>query len=80
MENILDYYEVVNIYNYEEWEEQFKERYVELFSKYDYILGDQSAGILRLTGFMKEDFEKEYQYHLKHRCAYDAPYFIIKKK
>lgn len=80
MDDILKLYEVVKVHNYVAWEVQFLERYVELYSKYDYILGDQSAGLLRITGFMSDNFEEEYNYHLTHRCAYDAPYFIIKKK
>ncbi len=77
---ILSLYEEIRKYKIDDWEEIFLARYVDLYDKYDYIIGDLSADILRLTGFYESNFKKHSKYHIKKRCAYDAPYFILKKK
>ncbi len=78
MNELLEQYEVINVHKFDDWKEAFTLRYVDLYAKYDYILGDMSAGVLRLTGFYDKSFESEHKNHLKKMCAYDAPYFIIK--
>ncbi len=80
MSELLDQYELIKVHKYDNWQEEFCERYVDLYGKYEYILGDLSAGVLRLTGFYKKSFESEHKNHLRKQCAYDAPYFIIKLK
>ncbi|MFV0424767.1 MAG: YutD-like domain-containing protein [Bacilli bacterium] len=76
---LVNQYEVIEIYKFDDWQEDFSNRYVDLYGKYDYILGDLSAGILRLTGFYQKSFESEHKHHLKKVCAYDAPFFILKQ-
>ncbi len=78
MNELLEQYEVISVHKFDAWKAVFVERYVDLYAKYDYILGDMSAGVLRLTGFYEKSFESEHKNHLKRMCAYDAPYFIIK--
>lgn len=78
MNDLVRQYEVVELYKFDDWQEAFAERYVDLYGKYDYILGDLSAGVLRLTGFYQKSFQSEHKNHLRKRCAYDAPFFIIK--
>ncbi len=78
MNELVRQYEVVELYKFDDWQEAFTSRYVDLYGKYDYILGDLSAGVLRLTGFYKKSFQSEHKNHLRKRCAYDAPFFIIK--
>lgn len=78
MRELIEQYEVIHLHKFDEWKEPFFERYVSIYAKYDYILGDMSAGVLRLTGFYEANFDKDHKHHLNKMCAYDAPYFIIK--
>ncbi len=80
MNEIVNCYTLVKTHKIDNWEELLITRYVALFDKYDYIIGDLSANMLRITGFYSKDFEKKSKYHIRKRCAFDAPYFIIKKK
>ncbi len=80
MNEIIESYTLVKNHKIDDWEELLMTRYVALFDKYEYIIGDLSANVLRITGFYSKDFEKKSKHHIKKRCAYDAPYFIIKKK
>lgn len=78
MLELLKQYEVVHLHKFDDWKEAFFERYVSLYDKYDYIVGDMSAGVLRLTGFYHDNFEDDHKHHINKRCAYDAPHFILK--
>jgi len=67
-------------------QEAFEERYAHVLDKYDYILGDYSAEMLRLKGFYKDDTKLNTEYKFKNikrflnnSCAFDCPYFLIKK-
>lgn len=80
-------YEVIenqrNGYN----EDEFKARYSEILTKYDYIVGDWGYGQLRLRGFFDDQNHKatfdtkistlsEYLYEY---CNFGCSYFVVKK-
>lgn len=75
-EIIKDYREAFDV-------EKFKKKYTDTLDKYDVIVGDIAADMLRLKGFT---LNKEHLSHvstipdyLSESCNYNAPYFIIKK-
>lgn len=63
---------------------KFNEKYIDdLFDKYPYIVGDISATILRLKGFLEED-QGPYSYkkipdYLNESCNMNTAYFILKR-
>ncbi len=62
----------------------FEEKYIEeCFDKYIYIVGDISAGILRLKGFDTNPKSKNYfgliNDYLETACAIGCPYYILKR-
>lgn len=68
-------------------EEALQERYSEILSKYDYIVGDWGYGQLRLKGFFddqnpKSSYDtkistlKDYLYEY---CNFGCQYFVLKK-
>ncbi len=68
-------------------EQAFRERYSEILSRYDYIVGDWGYGQLRLKGFFDDQNQKatfdtkistlsEYLYEY---CNFGCPYFVLKK-
>ena len=68
-------------------EEAFKERYSDILSRYDYIVGDWGYGQLRLKGFFEDTNQKatfdtkistltEYIYEF---CNFGCAYFVVKK-
>lgn len=62
----------------------FEEKYIEeCFDKYIYIVGDISAGILRLKGFDTNPKSKNYfgliSDYLETACAMGCPYYILKR-
>ena len=68
-------------------EEAFKERYSDILSRYDYIVGDWGYGQLRLKGFFEDSNQKatfdtkistltEYIYEF---CNFGCAYFVVKK-
>ena len=68
-------------------EEAFLNRYSEILTKYDYIVGDWGYGQLRLKGFFDDHNQKasfdtkistvsEYLYEF---CNFGCAYFILKK-
>ncbi|EUJ44650.1 MULTISPECIES: YutD family protein [Listeria] len=68
-------------------EEAFTERYSDILSRYDYIVGDWGYDQLRLKGFFDDDNRKatydtkistlkEYLYEY---CNFGCKYFVIKK-
>ncbi|WP_097160431.1 YutD family protein [Bacillus oleivorans] len=81
------HYEVIEDYREGFQEEAFRERYSDILSKYDYIVGDWGYGQLRLRGFFddqnpKAAFDnkistlKEYLYEY---CNFGCAYFVVKK-
>ncbi|WP_373893225.1 YutD family protein [Virgibacillus natechei] len=77
IENIKDGFE----------EEAFKERYSDILSKYDYIVGDWGYEQLRLKGFYNDHNKKappdikiaaldDYLYEY---CNFGCAYFVLKK-
>jgi len=63
---------------------KFQERYVKVtFDKYTYIVGDVSSEKLRLKGFSKDPKSKRGFKHipdyLNESCAFNGPYFILKR-
>jgi uncharacterized protein YutD len=69
--------------------EAFKERYSEVLSKYDYIVGDWGYSQLRLRGFYDDQNKKAKstydnkistldEYIIEY-CNFGCPYFVLKK-
>lgn len=68
-------------------EEAFRERFSDILSKYDYIVGDWGYGQLRLKGFFSDQNQKasfdtkigtltEYLYEY---CNFGCAYFVVKR-
>lgn len=68
-------------------EEVFKDRYSDILTRYDYIVGDFGYGQLRLKGFFEDNNPKatfdtkistltEYLYEY---CNFGCAYFVVKK-
>ena len=68
-------------------EEALRERFSDILSKYDFIVGDWGYGQLRLKGFFSDYHPKapfdskigalrEYLYEY---CNFGCPYFVLKK-
>lgn len=70
-EVIKDYKEALEI-------KVFNERYVEYLDKYDYIVGDYSADMLRFKGFTEENKNTIPDY-LMESATPNAPYFVLKR-
>ncbi|RBW71284.1 YutD family protein [Bacillus taeanensis] len=80
-------YELVENFK-EGWnEEEFKARYSDILTKYDYIIGDWGYNQLRLKGFFEDTHPKatydtkisslsEYVYEY---CNFGCAFFVIKK-
>ena len=68
-------------------EEAFKNRYVELLNKYDYIVGDWGYQQLRLKGFFEDTNPKSTHDtkistlpdYIFEYCNFGCPYFVLKK-
>lgn len=58
--------------------DDFNQRYVDYFDKYSYIVGDYSAGLLRLKGFNQKNYETIPDYIVE-SCAPNCAYYIVKK-
>lgn len=56
----------------------FNERYVKYLDRYDYIVGDYSADMLRFKGFTNENYKKIPDY-LMESATPNAPYFVLKR-
>lgn len=67
--------------------EAFKERYNEVLSRYDYIVGDWGYGQLRLKGLFEETnrnaaFDQKIGFldeYIQEYCNFGCPYFVVKK-
>lgn len=81
------HYEVMEDFREGFNEEAFRERYSEILTKYDFIVGDWGYGQLRLRGFFddqnpKATFDnkistlKEYLYEY---CNFGCAYFVLKR-
>ena len=71
-ELIKDYKEALEV-------KAFNERYVAYLNKYQYIVGDYSADMLRLKGFTKDNYETIPDY-LMESATPNAPYFVLKRQ
>ena len=77
---ILNYRDALN-------KEELETKLTDLYSDYDYIVGDIAYNKLRLKGFYKENNKKvkdlnNYKYvdtYLKKYCAPDCRHFILEK-
>lgn len=80
-------YEIIEDYREAFKEDAFLDRYSEILTKYDYIMGDWGYGQLRLKGFFedrshKATFDtkigtmKDYLYEY---CNFGCAYFVVKK-
>jgi len=68
---IKDYKEALEI-------KTFNERYVDYLDRYDYIVGDYSADMLRFKGFTEDNYYKIPDY-LMESATPNAPYFVLKR-
>lgn len=81
----FDSYQVIDNYHHALDLDNLRKRYINFFSKFDYILGDMSGEQLRLTGFY--DYEGKKGEKNIATCAdflaefgtFDCPYFLLKK-
>lgn len=75
-ELIKDYREAFN-------EEEFKRKYTDTLDKYDVIVGDVAAEMLRLKGFSTKVGHQSHVSlipdYLNESCNYNTPYFIVKR-
>lgn len=68
--------------------EEINSLFTDYFYEFDYILGDYSYGKLRLKGFFDINNKKKrkindisnYKEYLIEYCAYECPYFLIKRE
>ncbi|MGX9135722.1 YutD family protein [Rummeliibacillus sp. JY-2-4R] len=68
-------------------EEDFKTRFSDILSKYDYIVGDWGYGQLRLKGFYEDKNQKAsfdtkistLQDYIYEYCNFGCAYFVLKK-
>lgn len=61
--------------------DDFNKRYLDVFDIYPYIVGDYSAGVLRLKGFTKNGKTNNVKMipdYLLESCAMNCPYYILK--
>ncbi len=71
-------FEIIKNYKEAYDTKSFIERYVDYFDKYEIIVGDYSAEMLRLKGFNKNAQHKIYDY-LNESAVPNAPYFILRR-
>ena len=57
--------------------DDFNKRYVDFFDIYPYLVGDYSAGILRLKGFSDDDYHLIPDYVVE-SCSPNCAYYILK--
>ena len=57
--------------------DDFNQKYVDYFNQYRYVVGDYSAGILRLKGFHEKDQNLIPDYIVE-SCAPNSAYYILK--
>ncbi|WP_430310814.1 YutD family protein [Rummeliibacillus pycnus] len=68
-------------------QEDFNERFSDILSKYDYIVGDWGYGQLRLKGFYEDKNQKAsfdtristLQDYIYEYCNFGCAYFVLKK-
>ncbi len=61
--------------------DDFNKRYTDVFDIYPYLVGDYSAGLLRLKGFTKDNGANNYKFipdYLSESCPMNCAYFILK--
>jgi len=61
--------------------DDFNKRYTDVFDIYPYLVGDYSAGVLRLKGFSKTNKNNHYRTipdYLAESCPMNCAYFILK--
>lgn len=91
MNNIIEVesnkYKLIKNYRNSFDEEEFKNKYTDFFSNYDYIVGDIAYSKLRLKGFNKKknkncnrinNYDNISKY-LKENCAFECKHFILEK-
>ncbi len=80
-------FEIIENYRDAIESDALKDNLTEYFIDYDYILGDWSAGRLRLKGFCDKNnpkYKKINDYdsintYIQENCAYGCKYFILRK-
>jgi len=74
-------YELVKNYRDAFVLDDFNNRYIKYLNQYRYIVGDYSAGMLRLKGFSvngKETYQVIPDY-ISESCPYNCSYYILKR-
>lgn len=89
MTTILDGWEFEVVENFREGfdEQALLDRYSEVLTKYDYILGDWGFGQLRLKGFFEDKNQKAtyetkistLQDYLYEYCNFGCAYFVLQR-
>jgi len=82
-----DCYEIVEERSNGFNEEAFRDRFSDILTRYDYIVGDWGYGQLRLKGFFEDTNQKAsydskistVQEYLFEFCNFGCAYFILKK-
>ncbi len=57
--------------------DDFNKRYIDVLNIYPYIVGDYSAGMLRLKGFSEKDYRIIPDYIVE-SCAPNCAYFVLR--
>lgn len=77
IESIHGEFEMVKNYREAFVLDDFNKKYVDYFDIYPYLVGDYSAGILRLKGFKDDNYQMIPDYIVE-SCAPNAAYYILK--
>lgn len=80
-------YELVANYKNGWNHEAFRERYCDILSKYDYIVGDWGYGQLRLKGFFSDHNTRarpgfrisQLEEYVHEYCNFGCAYFVLRK-
>lgn len=79
-------YELVNEFRKGFNEEAFRNRFSDILTKYDFIVGDWGYGQLRLKGFFSDNHKapeeskiESLDEYLYEYCNFGCPYFVLKK-
>ncbi len=81
IETIHGEFEIIKDYRDAFILDDFNKRYTDAFGIYPYIVGDYSAGMLRLKGFTKNGKTNSFKMipdYLVESCPMNCAYFILK--
>ncbi|MGM8216790.1 YutD family protein [Bacillaceae bacterium W0354] len=87
MELLGQHYELIHEYRDGFQEEAIQERFCDVLTKYDYIVGDWGFGQLRLKGFYDDQNQKAnydtkistLEDYIYEYCNFGCAYFVLKR-